>query len=409
MRILYVCGIVGQYPLALRPLPPLDSGAPHHNIMRLLSGIENFKVTNNLSIDVVSALEPGQDMAYRKLLQNAEYRKVGFIPVTIPKGIRQLSAWCRDHLPWSQGILRRVFKATSIQDLFYIWKVIRKWKRREYDYLLLDDGPQFIRGLSRSTGLERCLFYCRGDMGRSREDLHLVKTVFATNEELAKWVRSQNDLVYSTYVVTNTISDSLYSQLIDFKRPTTGPKYIVFAGRITPEKGVIELLNAFILLRQGTPKNESVVLLIAGGSDVGSEHMSSYEESVRKFAEKSLPEGACIWLGWQSQQELLGLYRKAHVAVFPSTCIEGFGMVAIEAMSCGCPVVASNRPGFRTLLKPDRGILVDDPCDRGELAVKIQSVLEDSKRSEKFARRAHASLSDYSEATAIRQFVDFFK
>lgn len=63
-------------------------------------------------------------------------------------------------------------------------------------------------------------------------------------------------------------------------------------------------------------------------------------------------------------------------------------MVALEAMACGVPVVASNRPGFKHLLADGRGILLEKPEDPGELAQAIVMVLREPGAAAEGAARA---------------------
>src|SRR5207249_5828406 len=91
--------------------------------------------------------------------------------------------------------------------------------------------------------------------------------------------------------------------------------------------------------------------------------------------------------------QLLACYRAADVAVVPSVALEGFGLVVLEALACGTPVIASEVGGLPEVLSPlDRSMLVP-PGDAGALADRLASALDgtkplpDSVRCRRYAER----------------------
>ncbi|MDH5831318.1 glycosyltransferase [Luteimonas sp. M1R5S18] len=119
---------------------------------------------------------------------------------------------------------------------------------------------------------------------------------------------------------------------------------ILFVGRLVEKKGLQHLLNAMPLIRSKRP---DVRLTIAGfGPD-----MEARREQVARLG----MEDSVEFLGPIAQIDLPGLYRRAALFVAPfvearSGDQDGLGLVLIEALGCGCPVVASNLPATRALL-----------------------------------------------------------
>jgi glycosyltransferase involved in cell wall biosynthesis len=83
-----------------------------------------------------------------------------------------------------------------------------------------------------------------------------------------------------------------------------------------------------------------------------------------------------VLLGTVPDAELPGWYAAADVLAFPSTK-EGWGLVVLEAMSAGLPVVTSDLPVFREYLLPDRDALMVPVNDAAALAAALTSVLDD--------------------------------
>lgn len=119
---------------------------------------------------------------------------------------------------------------------------------------------------------------------------------------------------------------------------------ILFVGRLVEKKGLQHLLDAMPLIRSKRP---DVRLTIAGfGPD-----MEARREQVTRLG----IEDSVEFLGPVAQMHLPGLYRRAALFVAPfvearSGDQDGLGLVLIEALGCGCPVVASNLPATRALL-----------------------------------------------------------
>jgi D-inositol-3-phosphate glycosyltransferase len=148
----------------------------------------------------------------------------------------------------------------------------------------------------------------------------------------------------------------------------------LYVGRFDPRKGIETLVQSIAILKQ-QKRSDSLQLLIVGGSDP---EQSDGEERARI-------EAVVCSLGLESQTHFVGqishdrlplYYRAADVCVVPSH-YEPFGLVAIEAMGCGTPVVASDVGGLKfTVVPGETGWLVP-PQDPHAFANAIERVLSD--------------------------------
>jgi glycosyltransferase involved in cell wall biosynthesis len=80
-------------------------------------------------------------------------------------------------------------------------------------------------------------------------------------------------------------------------------------------------------------------------------------------------------------------------------------MVALEAMACGVPVVASDQPGFRFLLREGGGILVDDPTDTESLAEAILMLLRDEELACALGRQGQRVARQYTIERSAQDFI----
>lgn len=153
--------------------------------------------------------------------------------------------------------------------------------------------------------------------------------------------------------------------------------HVVFAGRLVQTKGLQFLLEAVAALRPTWP---SLRLTIAGTGP-------RLEPLRRRTAELGL--ASCVsFLGAIRQAELPALLQRATVAAFPFEGPEGFGLVVVEAMGCGCPVVASDWPAVRQIVRHGVTGRLVQPRDASALAAAIGSVLADPEQSAKMALAA---------------------
>jgi D-inositol-3-phosphate glycosyltransferase len=147
---------------------------------------------------------------------------------------------------------------------------------------------------------------------------------------------------------------------------------LLYVGRIAPIKGLETLVDAVGCLRgAGTPAR----LVVVGGE--ADEPVDGHEADVRRRAVGLGLGEAVTFLGALPQDRLRDWYVAADVTVLPSY-YESFGMVALEAMACGSPVVASRVGGLQTTVRDGAtGVLVpeNDPC---ALAEAIGGVLGDA-------------------------------
>lgn len=147
---------------------------------------------------------------------------------------------------------------------------------------------------------------------------------------------------------------------------------LLWVGRIAPIKGLDTLLDAVWRLREGgTP----VRLLIVGG-DVD-DPLNGHETALRAQIRRLGLGGAVRFMGPQPQEGLRAYYAAADVTVIPSY-YESFGMVALEAMACGSPVIASRVGGLVTTVRDGvTGFLVPE-SDVAALAERIAALLADA-------------------------------
>jgi glycosyltransferase involved in cell wall biosynthesis len=152
-----------------------------------------------------------------------------------------------------------------------------------------------------------------------------------------------------------------------------GGSYALFAGRLSPEKGVITLLQAWRRLPH-------IPLHIAGdGPMLG---------QVRAFA--SSVKGNIKVLGRCSRLKLFQLMKEARYLLFPSQCYENFPMVIAEAFACGLPVIGSRLGAAAEMVEHGRTGLLVRPGDEEHLAETADRLWNSQAASSSMGREARA-------------------
>jgi glycosyltransferase-like protein len=140
---------------------------------------------------------------------------------------------------------------------------------------------------------------------------------------------------------------------------------VLTVGGIEPRKGSLTLLEAFAQLRRRVPERDPL-LLIAGGVTLF-DYRHERERFDARARELGVTEHVRV-LG--PQPSLEGLFRAADVFAFPSVK-EGFGLVALEALAAGLPVVASDLDVFQTFLTDGESALLTPVGDADALAAAL--------------------------------------
>jgi glycosyltransferase involved in cell wall biosynthesis len=168
-------------------------------------------------------------------------------------------------------------------------------------------------------------------------------------------------------------------------------KIVIYVGRFVREKGIQVLLNSAGAILAKRPDTKFVI--------VGGGHREKFE----RFAEWSGLKDKVHFTGFMANLSLYQMYRVADVAVFPSL-YEPFGIVALEGMAAGAPVVTSDAGGLKEVVLHDLTGTLSFAGDSASLAWAVLNVLDDPARTAKLAANATERLqSDFCWANIAKK------
>jgi D-inositol-3-phosphate glycosyltransferase len=184
---------------------------------------------------------------------------------------------------------------------------------------------------------------------------------------------------------------------------------LLFVGRIEPLKGLDTLLEAMALLkRQGSLARHPMCVAAIGGEPDASPESMTAEMGRLQALRDSLGIGDIVtFLGRRDQDTLQYYYSAAEAVVVPSH-YESFGLVALEAMACGKPVVASETGGLAFLVRDGETGFHVPAGDPQALAERIRRLLEDEVLRTRLGRQAAEYAKGYAWPLIVDQVLNVY-
>ena len=260
--------------------------------------------------------------------------------------------------------------------------------------------------ISRMFGRKRCLAHLHGQTACSP----VMDTIYGGILALSEFIRKD-------YLKTSTLDPRrayIWYNCVDTKRFRPGPPplalrtrlgfgerdfVVLFCGRLDPDKGIHKLMEALALLP--VPQ---IKLLIVGSPFFGRTQQSSF---LRRLEQQARALGNRVqFTGYIPNEDLPDYYRLADLVCVP-TLVEGAaGLVAVEAMACGRPVLATRSGGMPEYLEGSQAVLVergDNIAD--QLAWSIRMLYEHPALCAEMGAAGTKRAQDFSVERYYKEFV----
>ena len=184
---------------------------------------------------------------------------------------------------------------------------------------------------------------------------------------------------------------------------------LLFVGRIEPLKGIDTLIEAIVLLKdQGEFERYPFCLAVIGGEpEINQDSMSAEMARLQELRAKFGLTNLITFLGKRDQDTLPYYYSAAEAVVVPSQ-YESFGMVALEAMACGTPVVASQVGGLAFLVQDGVTGYTVPTSDPQALADRLLSLIRDPDLRDRMGKQAAEFAKDYSWQTIAERILNLY-
>ncbi|MEO0182381.1 MAG: glycosyltransferase family 4 protein [candidate division WOR-3 bacterium] len=174
-------------------------------------------------------------------------------------------------------------------------------------------------------------------------------------------------------------------------------KKILYLGRLDRRKGLIELLKALPLIKE---ELKEVLLIVVGKGPL--------ENECRRLVANLGLTDSVIFRGYAPAKEIPSYYASCDIYCSPALGGESFGIVLLEAMAVGKPVVASRIPGYDRVIIDGYNGLFFNPHNQGEIAEKIIEVLSNDSIRQRLIRNGLEFVKNYSWDNMAKKIEDFY-
>lgn len=231
-----------------------------------------------------------------------------------------------------------------------------------------------------------------------RRNLKRFDMLGGTSRPAAKFARKCFRI--NAIVMPNTIDTAAFSVGKKIKKYDDGKLNIVYLGRLVERKGCQHLLNALKLMHE-RHQLFNVRVLICGKGPLDAE--------LKRFVKVNNLASTVHFTGFISESDKPDYLASAHIAVYPSTSGESFGIVLIEAMAAGSQVVlGGNNPGYRSVMGKHTDQLFN-PSDQKAFAGILKHFLTNGRARLKAARWQAADVKQYDVNVVGRQLIQIYQ
>jgi phosphatidylinositol alpha-mannosyltransferase len=197
-------------------------------------------------------------------------------------------------------------------------------------------------------------------------------------------------------VIPNGVDVDRFRRAVPISRWQDGTKNVLFVGRHEPRKGLLELLKAYRILRK--TGCDCRLLIVGSGPQ---------EREARRYVLTRRLRGV-EFLGRVSDDEKAQLYKTADVYVSPATGRESFGIVLLEAMAAGTPIVCSDIHGYKGVVRRGREGLLVPPREPKPLAEAIATLLADRQLRGRMGAEGELRAAEFSWQRVTAKVDDYY-
>jgi spore coat protein SA len=294
----------------------------------------------------------------------------------------------------------------------YLNQVIHYLKKNPTNIVQIENRPQYIRSVKESVPDSKMWLVLHSitflqekyiDKERLQHSLELVDLIIVNSSFMREYVEQLVPGLSLKIAVNHLgVDEKRFASRFqpevnkvrekELKRLGIGRnKVILYVGRLRRIKGVHKLLKSIFLLKKRYP---SFILLVVGGSGYGQNIPTHYVRKLRSYARKL--EGRVHFIPYVPSSEIHRWYRLADIVVVPSVAPEAFGLVNVEAMSTGIPVVASAVGGIPEVIEDGKnGVLVPLTNHTRHLAKALYKMLTNEKWAKELGREGREKVQQH--------------
>lgn len=383
------------------PMPNVRGGGVETLTTALLN--ENENTENEIVVYCIK-----NDEAKKK---GEEYLKTEFVQLPLQNRTVYDRARCR------------ITKDFPRETPYSFSKVMKLIKRENFDKIVIENTPwqfpYFVKEFGEKVFLHLhndwvndswnenyqkkfrdAINHCGGVLAISNYMKSRVETIQGVDSNKIQVLCNATDLELFSKQIADEERESIRSELGIKKEESL----IIYTGRLCEDKGVVQLLCAFENICK---RYDTVKLLIVGSVSYGKTTSDSYTDRIRDFIAK-YPD-KIVTTGFVPYEQIYKYYSIADIHVIPSMWEEPFGLVAIEGMAVGLPIISTDSGGLVEIFDDDCAIIVKRSNIVCELENAIEGLLTDKEKCRKLGAKAKDKIKrhkEYSYAEYYNRFIE---
>lgn len=218
----------------------------------------------------------------------------------------------------------------------------------------------------------------------------------AVSETAKKWIEPSIPGEYS--IIPNGIDCTKFSPLIpSITKFRKNSPVILFVGRLDERKGIMIAIRTLKELIKDFP---NAYLLVIGNGPL--------ENKAKLLVDKLNLMNSCSFLGYIKREELPNYYASCDVYISPALGGESQGIVLLEAMASGKPVIASNIEGYRGVICDGETGILFTPGSAEDLAIKTKMILKNDNLRKHLAKESRIKVMEYSWDKIVKSIEDYY-
>jgi phosphatidylinositol alpha-mannosyltransferase len=199
-------------------------------------------------------------------------------------------------------------------------------------------------------------------------------------------------------IIPNGVDVESFSEdVTPFEQYRDGKLNILFCGRIEKRKGLEYLLRAYSVIKGQFPDSR---LIVVGEGKL----REGYGEVVRSAFLRDV-----IFTGYVSDEEKIRYFKTADIFCSPATGKESFGIVLLEAMAAGKPIIASNIEGYASVMAHGVEGLLSTPCDVESLSMSLSYLMGNKRLRERMGAMGRRKAEEYSWERISRRVMEYYE
>lgn len=384
------------------PVPAIRGGAVEGLIELLINENEKYK---RLKITVISIY----DEKAKEL--SKQYKHTNFIYIKT-RGISD-KFWSKKIFLYLNKILIKLNGKTIIS-MPFLKKAWKQIKNDDFDrYIVEGGGDNYNFGfLMNRISKEKLYIHYHGEVSGNNYLNNMFGKHITVSNYIARKLISNGIIELERVAVLPNCYDAetlMTTEERDYTRKKLGigkEEFVfVYWGRLLPEKGVLELIEAFELVSE---EKLNVRLLVIGNATFGNPSFTKYNEKLEALVKQKIKNNKVIFTGFISHSQIGNILSAADVGVIPSIWDDPAPLAVFEGLSKGLPLIVTKVGGIPEIIENRKnGLIVSWSMDYIKtLAKAMNELMENDDLRKELSRNALSTIKCYGPSVYYNNYIN---